>query len=261
MSEIKPKFYNSSDLIRDFYSVSDFEITFLPPLSFWIEKTTKHQILQNHWFQENRLRCNFESSKTILCDNLHRKNETVGISLISWKSIFRERLFWRRNKNNSRIKTSNASYISFQFPDNCPVSNREIKKKLKTSPTSGQFFGTRQKLNRDFYSVSEYDTTILSPVSFWMEVFTFQTLKQNSFHKENLFEKEHIFYQNFRDKIWYWNKLSQRFRKRIKNFETCHVLKLKTSNAWKFEGKTFSWNQCLRENLLLKKHFLHNFTL
>ena len=68
-------------------------------------------------------------------------------------------------------------------------------------------------------------------------------------------EKEHIFYQNFRDKIRIWKKLSQRFRMRIKNFKTFQVLKLKTSNAWKFEGKVYSWNQCLREILLLKNIF------
>ena len=150
---------------------------------------------------------------------------------------YSEKDFLEKKEDNCRIKVSNASYISFQFPDNCPVSNREIKKKLKTSPTSGQFFGTRQKLNRDFYSVSEYDTTFSLPVCFWMENFTFPTLKQNSFHKESLLEKEHIFYQNFRDKTWFWNKLSQRFRMRIKNFRTCQVLKLKTSNAWEFEVK------------------------
>ena len=149
----------------------------------------------------------------------------------------------------------------FNFLTTRPVSNREIKKKLKTSPTACQFFGTRQNFNRGFYSVSENDTTILSPVSLWMEVFTFQTLKQNSFHKENSLEKEQIFYQNFRDKTWFLNKLSQRFRKRIKNFETCQVLKLKTANAWEFEGEIFSRNHCLRETLLLKKHFLNDFTL
>ena len=132
---------------------------------------------------------------------------------------------------------------------------------MKTSPTSGQFFEIRQNLNRDFYSVSEYDTTFSSPVSFSMEVFTFQTLEQNSFHKESLLEKEHIFFQNFREKLWFWNKLSKCFRMRIKTFKTCQFLKLKNSNAWDFEGKTFSWNHCLRETLLLKKHFLHNFTL
>ena len=110
---------------------------------------------------------------------------------------------------------------------------------MKTSPTSGQFFGTRQNFNRDSYSVSENDTTILSPVSFWMEVFTFQTLKQNSFHKEYLLEKEQIFYQNFRDKTWFWNKLSQRFRMRIKNFETCQVLKSKTATHGNLKGKYF----------------------
>ena len=107
----------------------------------------------------------------------------------------------------------------------------------------------------------EYDTTILSPVSFWVEVFTSHTLKQNCFHKENLFEKEHIFYQNFQDKTRFWNKLSQqRFRMRFKNFKTCQFSKLKSSKAWKFEGKIFSENQCLRERLLLKMPFLHNFT-
>ena len=174
--------------------------------------------------------------------------------MISWKSKFRERLFWRRNKNNSRIKTSNASYIFFNFLTTRPVSNREIKK-IKTISTLGQFFGTRQNLNRDFCSVSENDSTILSPVSFWMEVFTFQTLKQKSFHKENLLEKEHIFYQNFRDKNWFWNKFSQRFRMRIKNFKTCHVLNLKTSNAWNFEGKTYSWNQLFEGNFASQKAF------
>ena len=48
---------------------------------------------------------------------------------------------------------------------------------------------------------------------------------------------------------------------RINNFKSFQVLNLKTSNEWKFEGNLFLWNQCLREILLLKKHFLHNFTL
>ena len=45
---------------------------------------------------------------------------------------------------------------------------------------------------------------------------------------------------------------------RIKNFKTFQVLKLKTSNAWKLEGKIYLWNQCLTEILLLKKHFCIN---
>ena len=114
---------------------------------------------------------------------------------------------------------------------------------------------TRQNLNRDFNSASQYDTTILLSVTFWVENFMFQTLKRNSFHKGNLMEEEHISYQNFRDKIRFWKKLSQRFRMRIKNFKTFQVLKLKTSNEWKFEGKKYSWNQCLREILLLKNNY------
>ena len=149
----------------------------------------------------------------------------------------------------------------FNFLTTRRVSNREIKENLKTSPTAGKFFGTRQNFNRDFYSVSENDTTILSPVSFWMENFSFQTLKQNSFHQENLLENEQSLNQNFRDKIRFWNKLPQRSRIRINNFKMCQVLKLKSSEARKIEGKTFPWNQCLRENLLLKKHFLHNFSM
>ena len=132
---------------------------------------------------------------------------------------------------------------------------------MKTSPTAGQFFGTRQNFSRDFYSVSEYDTTILLPVSFWMENFSFQTLKQNSFHQENLLENEQSLNQNFRDKIRFWNKLPQRSRIRINIFKTCQVLKLKSSEARKIEGKTFPWNHWLREILLLKNHFLHNFSL
>ena len=146
--------------------------------------------------------------------------------------------FGEGKKNYSRIKTSNASYIFFNFLTTRPVSNREIKK-TKTISTLCHFFGTRQNLNRDFCSVSENDSTILSPVIFWMEVFTFQTLKQKSFHKENLLEKEQIFYQNFRDKTWFWNKLSQRFRMRIKNFETCQVLKSKTATHGNLKGKYF----------------------
>ena len=92
-----------------------------------------------------------------------------------------------------------------------------------------------------------------------MEVFLFRILKQNSFHKENLLENEHIFYQNLRDKIRFWKKLSQSFRMRIKNFKTCQFLKLKNSNAWKFEGKIYSWNQCLRKILLPKIIFCKMF--
>ena len=150
---------------------------------------------------------------------------------------YSEKDFLEKKEDNCRIKVSNAIDILFQFPDNGFYLKSRNYKQLKTSPTSGQFYETRQNLNRDFYSVSEYDTTFSLPVCFWMENFTFPTLKQNSFHKENLLEKEHIFYQNFRDKTWFWNKLSQRFRMRIKNFRTCQVLKLKTSNAWEFEGK------------------------
>ena len=94
-----------------------------------------------------------------------------------------------------------------------------------------------------------------------MENLSFQTLKQNSFHQENLLEKEQSFNQNFQDKIRFWNKLPQRSRIRNIVFKTCQVLKLKSSEARKIEGKTFSWNQWLREILLLKKHFLHKFTL
>ena len=191
--------------------------------------------------------------------NIHRKNNSVGISVIFRKSVFRERLFWRRKKTIVESKFLMPLTFHFNFLTTRFISNRW--KHLKTSPTSGQFFETRQNLNRDFYSVSEYDTIFPSPVCFWMEILTFPTLKQNKFHKESLLEKEHFFYQNFRDKTWFWNKLSQRFRMRIKNFKTCQVLKLKTSNAWDFEGKLFSWNHCLRETLLLKKHFLYNFTL
>ena len=164
MSDFEPIFLKLVKLSFDIFTACQIlEWTFYQPLSFWIEKTTKHQILEKHWFSENRFRWNFESRKTIFGDNLHSKNETVGISLISWKSIFSERLFWRRNKNNSRNKNSSASYFLFQFLDNTSVlSQIEKLKKLKMSPTSGQFFGTRQNLNRNFYSVSEYDTTILS---------------------------------------------------------------------------------------------------
>ena len=88
-----------------------------------------------------------------------------------------------------------------------------------------------------------------------MENLSFQTLKQNSFHQENLLEKEQSFNQNFQDKIRFWNKLPQRSRIRNIVFKTCQVLKLKSSEARKIEGKTFSWNQWLREILLLKKHF------
>ena len=99
------------------------------------------------------------------------------------------------------------------------------------------------------------------PSLFELKNFLFQTLKRNSLYKGNLLEKEHIFYQNFRDKIRFWKKLSQRFRMRINNFKTFQVLNLKTSNEWKFEGKLYLWNQCLREVLLVKRHFLHNFSL
>ena len=164
MSEFKPNFYNSSNFDSRFLQrIRLWNDLFTTPQFLNRKKTTKHQILENHWFYENRFRWNFESRKTIFGDNLHRKNETVGISLISWKSIFSERLFWRRNKNNSRNKNSSASYFLFQFLDNTSVlSQMEKLKKLKMSPTSGHFFGTRQNLNRNFYSVSEYDTTILS---------------------------------------------------------------------------------------------------
>ena len=201
VSDLKPNIYNSSN----------FDSRILQRIRLWNNLFTNPQFLnqKNHKAPDFRksliLGEQFSLEFRILKDNfwcnLHPKNETVGISVISWKSIFRERLFWRRNENNSRIKTSKASYIFFSISWQRVLSQIEkLKKKSKTSPTSGQFFGTRQKLNRGFYRVSENDTTISSPVSFWMEVLTFPTLKQKSFHKENLLEKEHIFYQNFREK-------------------------------------------------------------
>ena len=117
------------------------------------------------------------------------------------------------------------------------------------------FFETRQNLNRDFYSVSEYDTTILSPVSFWMENFSFQTLKQNSFHQENLLENEQSFKQNFRDKIRFWNKPPQRSGIRINIFETCQVLKLKSSEARKNWRKNISMKSMVEGNFAPQKSF------
>ena len=131
------------------------------------------------------------STKSFFDVNLHRKNKTVGISVFSCKSWFSKMLlgFFGEGKRNSRIETSNAGDILFQFLDNASCLKPRNSKQLKTSPTSGQFFEARQNSNRNFCIVSDLDTTNLSPVSFWMENFTFQTLKQNSFQEENLLEK------------------------------------------------------------------------
>ena len=116
-------------LIRDFYSVSDFEITFLPTLSFWIEKKYKGPDFRKSLILGEQISLEFRILKDNFWCNLHPKNETVGISVISWKSIFRERLFWRRNENNSRIKTSKASYIFFSISWQRVLSQIEKLKK------------------------------------------------------------------------------------------------------------------------------------
>ena len=171
-----------------------------------------------------------------------------------------EKGFSVKEKNNTRIRTSDASDNPFRFLDKASCLKSRNWKQMKMSNTSGHFFENPQNLTRDFYSVSEFDKTISLPVSFRIENFTFQTLKQNSFHKEKILEKGQIFNQNFRDKIRFWNKIPQRFTIWIKDFKTCQVSKLKSSKTWKFEERIFSWNQGLRESLFLKKHFLHNFS-
>ena len=118
------------------------------------------------------------------------------------------------------------------------ISNREIKNNWKRVRLQANFLKF-VKIWIEIFTACQNMIQPSSPVSFSMEVFTIQTLEQNSFHKESLLEKEHIFFQDFREKLWFWNKLSERFRMRIKTFKTCQFLKLKTSNAWDFEGKHF----------------------
>ena len=107
----KPNIYKSSNFDTRFAQRIRFWNYLSPPLSLWIEKTTKHQILGKHWFWENRIRWKFESIKSIFGVNSHRKNKKVSISVVSWKSWFCETLFCWRKKNNSRIRTSNGSDI------------------------------------------------------------------------------------------------------------------------------------------------------
>ena len=164
----------------------------------------------------------FYSTLSIFGVNLHRKNKSVGISVISWKSVFREKLFWRRKK--TIVESTFWCYWHF-IPTSWQRVLSQIEK-LKTIKNESDFRPicwnsskfesrflqrvriwynhsiTRQFLNGNFH-VSEFETKNFSQTKF---------IGERTYFLSKLPRKKSDFETNFQNASECQSRLSKRVR-------------------------------------------------
>ena len=147
---------------RDFYSVSDFDSTFLPPVRYWIENFKKHQVLI-YFFSEKKLfgilafQKSFFSVVVFYSKNLK----------LSFFRLFPKNWFWGRfflGKNILWIKIFEKDPLSIQLLYNASVFESIMFKDVKFWANFLQFvkiwikvFIACQVLNHLSYYPSEFE--------------------------------------------------------------------------------------------------------
>ena len=118
----------------DFYSVSDFDSTFLPPVIYWIENFKKHQVLI-YFFSEKKIFGILAFEKSFFSVVVfYSKNLKLSIFRLFRKNWFWGRYFWGKMFYESNFLK--RIRCRFNFCTTPQFLNPECSKMSNFEPTS-----------------------------------------------------------------------------------------------------------------------------
>ena len=138
-----------SDFETNVHNDSECESRNLKCVRFYNWSLRTHENLKGKYFHEINVCGKFCFSKSIPSIILHCKKVKFCIFVPRWKPWKKQKRIWKTSSNKSfKIESDfeSAFLQGLQF----------WYEKLKTCPSSSQFFTTRQSLNWDFYSVFDF---------------------------------------------------------------------------------------------------------